>query len=139
MDDNGKTMIAAHVDWIARGRQGPRPQMHGANLVGANLSGANLFGATLSGANLVDANLSGADLSGADLSGAYLSGATLSGASLSDALEAQQGKQTLKQAILNRRHFVGAQRPIDFDDTGDTLGRTFMVGIRNGAFVPLNR
>lgn len=56
-----------------------------------------------------------------------------------DALEAQQGKQTLKQAILNRRHFVGAQRPIDFDDTGDTLGRTFMVGIRNGAFVPLNR
>jgi len=54
-----------------------------------------------------------------------------------DALEAQQGKQTLKQAILARRHFVGAQRPIDFDDNGDTLGRTFMVGIRNGAFVPL--
>ncbi|SDI40880.1 ABC transporter substrate-binding protein [Propionivibrio dicarboxylicus] len=54
-----------------------------------------------------------------------------------DALAARQGNQTIKQAILARRHFVGAQRPIDFDDYGDTQGKTFMVGIRNGAFVPI--
>ncbi len=52
-----------------------------------------------------------------------------------DALRDKKNGQTLKQAILERRVFSGAQSEIRFDATGDAMGQTFMTIIRNGTFV----
>lgn len=38
-----------------------------------------------------------------------------------------------KEIVLARQQFNGVQRPITFDRNGDTLGKTFMVRIENGA------
>lgn len=54
-----------------------------------------------------------------------------------DALDKKTEQQPLKEAILSRRHFNGVQRPIDFDENGDTLGRTFMVSIQQGVFLAI--
>ena len=52
------------------------------------------------------------------------------------ALEKKAPEQSLKQAILAQQTFAGVQKPIAFDANGDTRGGTFMVTVRNGAFVP---
>ena len=52
------------------------------------------------------------------------------------ALEQKAPEQSLKQAILAQKTFAGVQNPISFDANGDTRGGTFMVSIKNGAFVP---
>ena len=52
------------------------------------------------------------------------------------ALEGKTTDQSLKQALLAHRAFAGAQRKIAFDAHGDTLGETFIVQIKDGAFVP---
>jgi len=52
-----------------------------------------------------------------------------------DALRDKRYEQTLKQAILDRRVFPGAQSEIRFDTTGDAMRETFMTVIRNGTFV----
>jgi branched-chain amino acid transport system substrate-binding protein len=54
-----------------------------------------------------------------------------------DALEARRPGQTLKQAILARREFAGAQSAIRFDDAGDTHRDTFLSVIRDGGFRPV--
>lgn len=54
-----------------------------------------------------------------------------------DALENQKPQQSLKEALLARKHFTGAQRQIEFNENGDTLGRTFMVSIQQGLFRPI--
>jgi len=54
-----------------------------------------------------------------------------------DGLQAQQSGQTLKQALLTQREFVGAQSTIRFDDTGDTHRETYLSVIHNGEFQPL--
>ena len=53
------------------------------------------------------------------------------------ALEDQRPSQSLKAALLAHPPFRGAQQAIAFDAAGDVFGRTFMVAIRNGQFVPL--
>ncbi|MEI7430435.1 MAG: ABC transporter substrate-binding protein [Betaproteobacteria bacterium] len=53
------------------------------------------------------------------------------------ALESQTPKQSLKAAILAKKTFPNAQNQIIFDANGDTEGRTFMVAIKNGSYVPL--
>lgn len=55
-----------------------------------------------------------------------------------DALAEKKAGQTLKQAILERRVFPGAQSEIRFDATGDALRETYMTVIRNGTFVRVN-
>lgn len=52
-----------------------------------------------------------------------------------DALAARKKGQTLKQVILDRRVFPGAQAEIRFDPTGDAMRDTYMTVIRNGKFV----
>lgn len=52
-----------------------------------------------------------------------------------DALAAKKDGQTLKQAILERGVFSGAQSEIRFDATGDASRETYMTVIRNGTFV----
>lgn len=54
-----------------------------------------------------------------------------------DALEKKAQGQSLKQAILSLKTFAGTQRSITFDAYGDTEGGTFMVTIKDGAFVPI--
>lgn len=54
-----------------------------------------------------------------------------------DALTSQRASQTLKQALLSRKTFAGAQSPVVFDDFGDANRDTFMTTIKNGAFVVL--
>ena len=54
-----------------------------------------------------------------------------------DALAARQSGQTLKQALLARRTFAGAQGPLVFDDFGDTTRATYLTTIHNGQFVRL--
>ena len=55
-----------------------------------------------------------------------------------DALAARKDGQTLKQAVLARQKFAGAQSVILFDATGDAKRDTFMTTIRDGAFVRLH-
>lgn len=52
-----------------------------------------------------------------------------------DALAARKQGQTLKQVILDRKVFAGAQSEIRFDLTGDASRDTYMTVIRNGKFV----
>lgn len=52
-----------------------------------------------------------------------------------DALAGKKAGQTLKQAILERRVFSGAQSEIRFDAAGDASRETYMTIIRNGTFV----
>ena len=81
-----KAILAAHAEWVARGRTGDgRADLSCADLSGADLRRADLSGADLSGAALHGASLRGADLSEADLSWAGLSCANLSCADLSGA------------------------------------------------------
>ena len=54
-----------------------------------------------------------------------------------DALGAQTQGQDLKQAILARPQYAGAQSLIRFDANGDSLRDTYMTTIRNGTFVRL--
>ena len=58
-----------------------------------------------------------------------------------DAIESQTQNpgQSLKEIVLARQQFNGVQRPITFDRNGDTLGKTFMVRIENGAFAPIRK
>ena len=56
-----------------------------------------------------------------------------------DAIANQGPNQSLKESLLARKRFDGVQRPIEFDKNGDTLGKTFMVSIKDGAFVPVKR
>ena len=55
-----------------------------------------------------------------------------------DALVARQPGQTLKQVILARGVFSGAQSEIRFDATGDAARETYLTTIRDGAFVRLH-
>ncbi len=52
-----------------------------------------------------------------------------------DALAEQKAGQSLKQTILERRVFAGAQSEIRFDPYGDAVRETYMTIIRNGTFV----
>ncbi len=52
-----------------------------------------------------------------------------------DALAEKKAGQTLKQTILERRVFAGAQSEIRFDPYGDATRETYMTIIRNGTFV----
>jgi branched-chain amino acid transport system substrate-binding protein len=54
-----------------------------------------------------------------------------------DALAAQKPGRSLKQTIIERREFAGAQSPIRFDAHGDTFRDTYLAVIRDGAFRPL--
>ena len=54
-----------------------------------------------------------------------------------EALAAQTSGQTLKQTLLARREYAGAQSVIRFDATGDAARETFLTTVRNGAFVRL--
>ena len=54
-----------------------------------------------------------------------------------DALAERSPGQTLKQALLAHGAFVGAQSPIVFDASGDTLRDTFLSVIRYGKFISL--
>lgn len=54
-----------------------------------------------------------------------------------DGLAAQTSGQTLKQAILARREFAGAQSRISFDAYGDSVRDTYLATVRHGAFVRL--
>lgn len=51
-----------------------------------------------------------------------------------DALAGMQKQQTLKQALLARGEFVGAQSLIRFDTNGDTERDTFLSRIHDGEF-----
>lgn len=52
MDDNGKTLLAAYVDWLATGRDGSRPLVNGADLSDLDMPGADLSALCAIGANL---------------------------------------------------------------------------------------
>ena len=52
-----------------------------------------------------------------------------------DALADRKAGQSLKEAILARGVFAGAQSEIRFDATGDASRATYMTVIRNGTFV----
>ena len=52
-----------------------------------------------------------------------------------DALAEKKAGQTLKQTILERRVFAGAQSEIRFDPYGDATRETYMTISRNGTFV----
>lgn len=54
-----------------------------------------------------------------------------------DAVAGKESGQTLKQALLGRAEFSGAQGPIRFDASGDTQGETFLSMIHDGKFEPL--
>lgn len=54
-----------------------------------------------------------------------------------DGLATQAAGQTLKQTILSRRDFAGAQSQIRFDAHGDADRETYLTTVRNGAFVRL--
>ena len=55
-----------------------------------------------------------------------------------DALAATASNQSLKQAILKRQEFAGAQSMIRFDASGDSARAVYQTTIRNGAFVHLH-
>lgn len=54
-----------------------------------------------------------------------------------DALATKEEGQTLKQAILARSVFAGAQAEIRFDAMGDAARETYLTTVRDGAFVRL--
>ncbi len=54
-----------------------------------------------------------------------------------EGLAAQTSGQTLKNAILERREFAGAQSRIRFDAYGDAARDTYLTTVRKGAFVRL--
>jgi ABC-type branched-subunit amino acid transport system substrate-binding protein len=54
-----------------------------------------------------------------------------------DGLAAQTPGQTLKNVILERREFAGAQSRIRFDANGDAARDTYLTTVRHGAFVRL--
>lgn len=54
-----------------------------------------------------------------------------------DGLAAQTPGQALKNVILERREFAGAQSRIRFDANGDATRDTYLTTVRNGAFVRL--
>lgn len=54
-----------------------------------------------------------------------------------DGLANQEASQTLKQTLLAKKIFAGAQTPVVFDAYGDASRETFMTTIENGAFVVL--
>lgn len=54
-----------------------------------------------------------------------------------DALADRHEGQTVKQAILAKRVFAGAQSPIKFDANGDAERESYMTTIRDGRFVRL--
>ena len=55
-----------------------------------------------------------------------------------EALENKGANQSLKERLLSQNSFSGTQRKIAFDAHGDTQGKTFIVTIQNGAFVPFS-
>ena len=55
-----------------------------------------------------------------------------------EGIEHQHAGQTLKQALLARKNFAGAQSPVVFDDFGDTLRETYLTTVANGSFVTLH-
>ncbi len=55
-----------------------------------------------------------------------------------DGLAVRREGQTLKQAILERRDFSGAQSPLRFDAAGDASRETYLTVIRDGAFVRID-
>lgn len=55
-----------------------------------------------------------------------------------DGLAAQTPGQTLRNAILARREFAGAQSLIRFDANGDASRDTYLTTVRKGAFVRLH-
>jgi branched-chain amino acid transport system substrate-binding protein len=54
-----------------------------------------------------------------------------------DAIERQASGQTLKQSLLARKTFPGAQAPVVFDAFGDSLRETFLTTVKDGSFVLL--
>ncbi|PKO62138.1 MAG: ABC transporter substrate-binding protein [Betaproteobacteria bacterium HGW-Betaproteobacteria-18] len=54
-----------------------------------------------------------------------------------DGLAAQTSGQTLKNVILERREFAGAQSRIRFDVYGDAARDSYLTTVRNGTFVRL--
>ena len=54
-----------------------------------------------------------------------------------DGLASQDASKTLKQTLLARKTFAGAQSPVVFDSYGDASRETFMTTIENGMFVVL--
>lgn len=54
-----------------------------------------------------------------------------------DALASQNASQTLKEALLARKTFAGAQTQVVFDAYGDASRETFMTTIKDGMFVVL--
>lgn len=54
-----------------------------------------------------------------------------------DGLEQQTAGQSLKQTLLMRKTFAGAQSPVVFDAFGDTSRATFLTTIKDGSFVAL--
>lgn len=54
-----------------------------------------------------------------------------------DGLAEQASGQTLKQAILARREFAGAQSRVRFDAYGDATRDTYLTTVRHGVFVRL--
>jgi branched-chain amino acid transport system substrate-binding protein len=55
-----------------------------------------------------------------------------------DGLAARREGQTLKQAILERREFSGAQSSLRFDAAGDASRETYLTVIRDGAFARID-
>ncbi len=55
-----------------------------------------------------------------------------------DGLAARREGQGLKQAILDKREFSGAQSPLRFDAAGDASRETYLTVIRDGAFVRID-
>jgi branched-chain amino acid transport system substrate-binding protein len=54
-----------------------------------------------------------------------------------DGLAARKAGQGLKEAILSRTEFAGAQSAIRFTPDGDAARETYLTEVRNGAFVRL--
>ena len=54
-----------------------------------------------------------------------------------EGIEHQASGQTLKQSLLARKSFSGAQNPMVFDAFGDTSRDTYLTSVKNGSFVLL--
>lgn len=54
-----------------------------------------------------------------------------------EGLATTESDQTLKQSLMSRKTFAGAQSPIAFDPFGDTSRETYLTTVRDGAFVAL--
>ena len=54
-----------------------------------------------------------------------------------DGLAARQSGQSLKQTVLGRGEFAGAQSPIRFDANGDAFRESWLTTVRDGAYVRL--